>query len=43
LFLMTPIHHTFEKKGYKETEIVKIFWIVGIMASLLAIGFGVLV
>ena len=25
LFLMTPIHHTFEKLGYKETDIVKLF------------------
>jgi len=41
LFLMTPIHHTFEKKGWKETDIVKLFWIVGLLASLLAIGFGV--
>lgn len=42
LFLMTPIHHTFEKKGWKETDIVKLFWILGLMASLLAIGFGVI-
>lgn len=42
LFLMTPIHHTFEKKGFKETDIVKIFWIIGLMGSLLAIGFGVI-
>ena len=42
LFLMTPIHHSFEKKGYKETDIVKYFWIVGILASLVALAFGVL-
>lgn len=42
LFLMTPIHHTFEKKGWKEADIVKLFWIIGLLASLLAIGFGVI-
>lgn len=42
LFLMTPIHHSFEKKGYKETDIVKYFWVVGILASLVALAFGVL-
>ena len=42
LFLMTPIHHSFEKKGYRETDIVKYFWITGILASLVALAFGVL-
>jgi len=38
---MTPIHHTFEKLGYKEEDIVKMFWIVGLIASLIALVFGV--
>lgn len=42
LFLMTPIHHAFEKKGWKEPDIVKLFWILGLLASLMAIGFGVI-
>ncbi len=42
IFLMTPIHHTFEKKGWNENDIVKLFWIFGLIASLLAICFGVL-
>ena len=37
LFLMTPIHHSFEKKGWKENDIVKLFWIAGLIASLMAI------
>lgn len=41
LFLMTPIHHSFEKKGYNEREIVKVFCLVGIIASMIAIIFGV--
>ena len=43
LFLMTPIHHTFEKKGWQESDIVKLFWIIGLLASLMAIGVGVLI
>ena len=27
LFPMTPIHHTFEKLGWEERDIVKLFWI----------------
>lgn len=42
LFTMTPIHHGFEKKGYKERDIVKYFWILGLLASMLALTFGVL-
>jgi len=42
VFLMTPIHHSFEKRGYKEADIVKYFWIIGILASLVALAFGVL-
>ncbi len=41
LFLMTPIHHSFEKRGYSEREIVKIFSLIGILASMIAIIFGV--
>ena len=40
-FLMTPIHHSFEKKGMSERDIVKIFWCVGFVASLLALIYGV--
>jgi len=42
LFLMTPIHHSFEKKGYTEREIVKIFCLIGIIASMISIIFGVI-
>ena len=40
---MTPIHHSFEKKGWDEHDIVKLFWIVGLIASLLALTFGVII
>ena len=41
LFLMTPIHHHFEKLGWAETDIVKLFWVIGLMLSMAGIIFGV--
>ena len=41
VFPMTPIHHTFEKKGMKETDIVKMFWTIGLIASMFALVYGV--
>ncbi len=41
IFPMAPIHHTFEKMGFKENDIVKMFWIIGLLASMCAITFGV--
>ncbi len=40
IFPMTPIHHTFEKY-MPEREVVKIFWIIGLFTSLIALLFGV--
>lgn len=37
IFLMTPLHHHFEKKGYSEQKIVKLFWIIGLISTLIAI------
>jgi phospho-N-acetylmuramoyl-pentapeptide-transferase len=35
VFLMTPIHHHFELKGWSETKIIVRFWIIsGILAAL---------
>ncbi|MBO5414506.1 MAG: phospho-N-acetylmuramoyl-pentapeptide-transferase [Bacilli bacterium] len=41
IFLMAPLHHHFEKKGYDERDIVKAFWVVGFILATAAIGFGV--
>src|SRR5690606_38596276 len=41
VFLMTPLHHHFEKLGWEETDIVKLFWSVGLFLSMAAITFGV--
>ena len=42
IFPITPIHHTFERMGYSENDIVKLFCLVGIIFSLIAIIFGVI-
>ena len=42
IFLMTPIHHSFEKKGYTEVSIVRIFWLIGIISSILSLIIGVI-
>jgi phospho-N-acetylmuramoyl-pentapeptide-transferase len=34
IFLMSPLHHHFQKKGYHESKIVTRFWIVGIILAI---------
>lgn len=41
LFPMAPLHHSFEKKGWNERDIVKLFWIIGLLGSFIAIIYGV--
>lgn len=38
IFLMAPLHHHFEKKGWSETKVVIRFWIVSAMFA--AVGFA---
>jgi phospho-N-acetylmuramoyl-pentapeptide-transferase len=37
LFLMSPLHHHFQKKGYHEAKIVTRFWIVGIVLAVVCL------
>jgi phospho-N-acetylmuramoyl-pentapeptide-transferase len=37
IFLMAPLHHHFELKGWEEPKIIVRFWIISILLSLLAI------
>jgi len=37
VFLMTPIHHHFEKQGWAESKIVVRFWIVAILLGILSL------
>ncbi len=41
VFLMTPYHHHLEKKGWDERDIVKFFWVIGLILSMSGILFGV--
>ena len=41
LFLMTPLHHHFEKLGWQETDIVKLFVVFGLLLAMSGIIFGV--
>ena len=37
IFLMAPIHHHFELKGWSENKIIIRFWIIALMANLIAL------
>ncbi len=37
IFLMAPLHHHYQKKGYHESKIVTRFWIVGILLAIISI------
>jgi phospho-N-acetylmuramoyl-pentapeptide-transferase len=37
IFLMTPIHHHFEKLGWDESKIIVRFWIAGLILALFAL------
>lgn len=37
VFLMSPLHHHYQKKGYHESKIVTRFWIIGILMAILAV------
>ncbi len=37
IFLMAPLHHHYQKKGYPEAKIVTRFWIIGIMLAILSV------
>lgn len=41
VFLMAPIHHHFEKLGWEETDIVKMFLIIGFGLGMAAVYYGV--
>ncbi len=37
VFLMAPLHHHYQKRGFHEAKIVTRFWIIGIMLAILSI------
>ncbi len=38
IFLMAPLHHHFQRKGWTETQVVVRFWLIGAMLSALALA-----
>ena len=38
VFLMSPLHHHYQKKGFHESKIVTRFWIVGILLAILTLA-----
>ncbi|HYE77278.1 MAG TPA: phospho-N-acetylmuramoyl-pentapeptide-transferase [bacterium] len=40
LFPMTPLHHSFEVKGWPEERVVALFWFAGLLFAVLGIGLG---
>jgi phospho-N-acetylmuramoyl-pentapeptide-transferase len=38
VFLMAPIHHHFEKKGWPEPRIIVRFWIISLLLALVALS-----
>jgi phospho-N-acetylmuramoyl-pentapeptide-transferase len=38
VFLMAPLHHHFEKKGWPEPRVIVRFWIVSVMLALVALA-----
>ena len=38
IFLMSPLHHHFQKKGWSETQVVVRFWLVGAMLAVLTLA-----
>jgi phospho-N-acetylmuramoyl-pentapeptide-transferase len=38
IFLMAPIHHHFEQKGWKEPQIVIRFWIIAFVLALIGLS-----
>jgi phospho-N-acetylmuramoyl-pentapeptide-transferase len=37
IFLMSPLHHHFQRKGWTETQVVVRFWCVGAMLAVMAL------
>lgn len=41
IFKMAPLHHHFEQVGWEERDIVKVFYVVGLLLAMAAITYGV--
>lgn len=41
IFKMAPLHHHFEQCGWEERDIVKVFYVIGLLLAMAAITYGV--
>lgn len=41
IFKMAPLHHHFEQLGWAERDIVKLFWVIGLILAMIAITYGI--
>lgn len=41
VFLKAPLHHHFEELNWPETDIIRLFWTVGLILAMIAITYGV--
>ena len=41
VFKKAPLHHHFEELGWKEQDIIKLFWVIGFLLAMIAITYGV--
>lgn len=41
VFLMAPLHHHFEQLGWDERDIVRVFYVAGLLLAMAAITYGV--
>ena len=41
VFLKAPLHHHFEEMGWAETDIIRLFWVVGLLLAMVGIIYGV--
>ena len=37
VFLMSPLHHHFEQKGWPETKVVGVFWVITALLCIIGI------
>ena len=37
IFLMSPLHHHFEMKGWRETKVVLVFWTAALLLAALGV------
>ena len=41
VFKKAPLHHHFEELGWEEIDIVKLFWTIGFLFSMIGVIYGV--